>query len=112
MADIIAATFRGPWRLVVAADVEVSVVSILLWQGAWAALTPRSRAALVAVARSQGARVHPSTRRALIRHGLLDDTGLTEAGRRVVRHRPTRLPPRHVDGRRIVDVHLPEVTPC
>lgn len=77
--------------------------------GAWRRLNERGRAALLALGTDPAARVHPLTRDALTRHGLLDEAGLTGPGRAVLAHRPVQLPPlpASLAGRSVVDVHLP-----
>jgi hypothetical protein len=65
------------------------ILQVIILQDAWRALTPKSRAALLAVAENPFADAHPASVRALRSHGLVDQFGLiTVAGRAVVRHRP------------------------
>jgi hypothetical protein len=65
------------------------ILQVIILQDAWRALTPKSRAALLAVAENPSAVVHPTSIKALRSHGLVDQFGLiTVAGRAVVRHRP------------------------
>lgn len=75
----------------------------------WLGLTPMSRAAML----SPGHPMHPNTRRALVRRGLLGHDGArTVLGKRVVRHRPVRTawPAVCVAPLRkpIMDLHLPD----
>lgn len=117
MPDLIAAQFRGPW--VLEASGELGGIGIWTLQAAWRALTPKQQDALLRLETDQTARVHHTTLASLVRHGLVDPHGLTEAGALVVKHRPQ--PGRHakgalvkpsmpdrIHGRPVVDVHLPE----
>lgn len=83
-------------------------MSIADYRKTWRGLSPTAQAALLKLSHNAAARVHPSTRAALARRGLLDSKGfVTVTGARVVRHRPTQLPG-HLGGRPVIDVHLPE----
>lgn len=111
MPDPITAPFeRKDWRIEVRhADRAPGLVDIMIVQEAWRRLTKASRAALLRLKTDAAAKVHPSTRAALIRHGLLDERGfVSAAGARVVVHRPVKSLPSHHGSRRVVDVHLPE----
>ena len=107
MRDQIAAMFRGPWRLEInraeGSVHDLGLMHIIYVQAAWRALTKAARRALVDLAEKDPGDedpIHPLTWRALVLHGLIEQSGaVTEAGRAVVRHRPR--PP-------VVDVHLPE----
>jgi hypothetical protein len=82
------------WKLDVGPGPGNLLLNVIRCQDAWRALTAKSRAALVAIA-DGSTDVHPASTRALRTHGLLDEQGITEAGRRVLRHRPDKSGEQH-----------------
>jgi len=104
--------FTGDWRVESTGEDVLVLVHVITCQCAWRSLTARSRTALVAVADDHAAPVHRATRAALQRHGLVDEHGVTTAGRQVVLYRPDRPRPGHPDvvvtrlDRPVIDVPL------
>lgn len=76
------------WRVETTEKPILPLLHVIHCQDAWRRLTPVSRAALVLLSDDPSATVHPATVKALRAHGLLDDDGLTAAGRQVVKWRP------------------------
>lgn len=82
------------WKLRVVQGSGNLLLNVIRCQDAWRKLTAKSRAALVAIGDGTPD-VHPASMRALRSHGLLDEQGITEAGRRVLRHRPDKSGEQH-----------------
>lgn len=81
-------TAGAPWRLEAGVGNQVLLHKVIVCQDAWSRLTKASQAALVVLTENAAAPVHPATIKALTAHGLLDESGVTDAGREVVRWRP------------------------
>jgi hypothetical protein len=67
---------------------ELAIVNVIACQEAWRLLTPKSRAALLALSTQTETTVHPASLVALQNHGLAYAGAITPAGEAVVRHRP------------------------